>query len=108
MKSVIAVFIFTLILPAIVSAADITIKWDFQSDADGYRVRHSIDNGLTWEGDTDVGNVDNALCVVPDSVLVLIQVGAYNTQGTTWRTDAGVFYNSEWSRPKQPTGTGVQ
>lgn len=96
-------------LVSVVHAANIYIKWDASDGATGYKLYMSIDNGQTWDTGSDVGNVTEVTDFsVPDGQLVLIRVSAYNAQGESIRHDAGVFYNSSWKVPSQPSGAGIE
>ncbi len=106
MKKIILIIVF-LLLPMSVFAHDMVLSWDEDVSADGYGVRQSIDNGVTWTNEVDVGSVLATIYVVPDTGLVLVQIGAYNSLGTTWRTDAGLFYNGDW-KLLTVTGLGVE
>ncbi len=96
-----------MLLPISVFAHDMVLSWDEDVNADGYGVRQSIDNGVTWINEVDVGPALTTIYEVPDTGLVLVQIGAYNSLGTTWRPDAGLFYNGDW-KPLTVTGLGVQ
>ena len=97
------------LLVSTASAADIHLKWDPSTGATGYKLYMSTDNGQTWDAGSDVGNVTEvAAFTVPDDQLVLIRVSAYNAQGESIRYDAGVFYNSSWKVPSQPSGAGIE
>jgi len=92
-------------------AADIHLKWDPSSgNVTGYRLYMSEDQGQTWTilKDNIPGTVTEANVTVPDHKLLLIRASAYNSFGESIRTNAGVFYNSDWTKPKSPSGTGVR
>lgn len=97
-----------LLFTSSVFAHDMNLSWNSQPDATGYSIRHSLDGGLTWGPETDVGLVTSITYTVPDTGLVLVQVAAYNTNGITWRLDSGLFYNGDWRIPDKPTNMGVE
>jgi len=108
MKKILLFIILTFSFVSLALAADITLRWDASEGATGYKLYISTDNGQTWDAGTDVGNVTTYTLTVPDHQLVLIRASAYNDFGESIRTDAGVFYNSDWLAPEKPSGTGVK
>lgn len=110
MKKIISLIALSFMLLSVntVFGADILISWDVAQGVDGYSLVQSVDNGTTWSTPQDVGSVTTATYTVPDSGLVLIRVGAYNSAGITWRLDAGIFYNGDWKPLLPPSGVGVQ
>ena len=103
------VLVVLFLLVSVAHAANIHIKWDASDGATGYKLYTSTDNGQTWDSGNDVGNVTEVTDFsVPDSQLVLIRVSAYNSQGESIRYNAGVFYNSSWQVPLQPSGAGIE
>lgn len=89
-------------------AADITLKWDAQADATGFRIYRSVDMGTTWTMVQEVGNVtEYALTGQPDA-LTLYRIGAFNAQGDAIRYDAGAWsWTNAPKPPAQATGTGI-
>ena len=108
MKKILPFIILAFSFVSLASAADITLQWDPAEGATGYKLYISTDNGQTWSEGIDVGNVTTYTLTVPDHQLVLIRASAYNNFGESIRTDAGVFYNSDWLAPEKPSGTGVK
>ena len=107
MKKLIVLFV-VLFFPILAYSADITLNWDPSDGATGYKLYISTDAGQTWDAGTDVGNVTTYTLAVPDHTLVLIRAAAYNSFGESIRTDAGVFYNSDWKAPDNPSSTGIK
>lgn len=101
-----SLFLFTA-LP--VMAADVTLQWDAQADATGFRIYRSVDAGITWTMAQEVGNVtETTLTGQPDTGIVLYRAAAYNGNGESIRRNAGAwFWNDAPQPPSQPTGTGV-
>ncbi len=103
-------------------AADKGIQWNQSAGADGYKASISVDLGVTWtelpvlvyESITYTSTtapeikVAKATITVPDGVLVLIRVGAYNSVGTTWSLESGAFYNNSWELPPTSKGLGIK
>jgi len=88
--------------------ADVGLSWDASPGATGYRIYVSVDNGATWPGITDVGNITNCVIPnVPDSGLILFKAGAYNSQGESIRSWSGAWYNGDW-KLNSPGGTGIK
>ncbi len=102
-------------------AAEKHVQWNQSTGADGYKAAISVDSGKTWtelpllvyesitytsETAPDI-KVAKAIITVPDSVLVLVRVGAYNSIGTTWMLESGAFFNSSWSPPPASKGLGI-
>lgn len=89
-------------------AADVTMSWDASEGATGYKIYQTVDNGLTWDAGTDVGNVTQYTVInVPDSGLVLFKVSAYNTQNESIRSWSGAWYNGDW-KLDSPSGAGIE
>jgi len=88
--------------------ADVMLSWDASPGATGYRIYMSVDNGATWPGITDVGNVLTCTIPnVPDSGLILFKAEAYNSQGNAIRSWFGAWYNGDW-KLNSPGGTGIE
>ena len=100
--------IFILLISTISNAAEITLHWDASENATGYKIYISLDCGQSWDDGLDVGNVTTYKINVPDHQLVLLRASAYNNFGESIRTDAGVFYNSDWKRPGKPSEASVE
>ena len=90
-------------------AADVTIIWDASADATGYKIYQSVDNGVTWDSGTDVGNVTTYIMTdVPDTGLVMFRTSAYNDNGESIAYWKGAWYWGDKKPPEAPTGTGIQ
>ena len=99
-----------------VFGAEVDLEWKQSASADGYKIETSVDLGATWaevpnlvfttftEGTM---NLVKATITVADNVLVLGRVGAFNTVGTSWKLESGIFYNSAWKPLPAPTGLGA-
>ncbi len=96
-----------LLFPAISYAHKMNLTWDVVPGASGYVIRHSVDGGVTWVPYTVVPTNVTAY-TVPDTGLILIQVGSYNINGRMWRRGSGFFYNGDWKKPVQQTNMGVK
>ncbi|MCP4987094.1 MAG: hypothetical protein GY928_13915 [Colwellia sp.] len=96
-----------LLLPVALYAKDLHLTWDVEPNATGYVIRHSVDLGINWEPYITVPN-NLATYTVPDTGIILIQVGAYNVNGRMWRRDSGFFYNGDWKKPNQSNNIGMQ
>lgn len=109
MKRFILLVLIYLIMPALVFAVDVDLKWDASIGATGYKVYKSEDIGVTWGTPIDVGNVlvYKYLSVI-ETKMVLFRVSAYNTVGESIRSWSGAFYNYLWKTTSPPTGTGIQ
>ncbi len=108
MKKFFLTLAFLMLMPLSAMAADVNISWDASTNATGYNVYQSIDNGVTWTLNADVGNVTYATVIAPDSGLTLFRVSAYNATGEVIRTEAGVWYNGDLVLPDKPTGQGIE
>ena len=92
-----------------VQAADVNLRWDVSPDATGYKVYMSIDNGRSWDGGLDVGNVTAYTYQnVPDNGLILFKGSAYNANGEAVRSWSGAWYNGDWKPPTPQGGIGIQ
>ena len=104
-------------LPVSAFARDAQLQWIATSGATGYKVSMSVDGGATWtekdagialstcEGMGTATSCGNYTWTgAPDTGLILFKVGSYNTQGTVYLPDIGVWYNSSWKLPTSPSG----
>lgn len=104
-------------------AEDIDLQWQQADRADGYKVQISEDNGNTWveisgftvtlfslqDVDTQIiTNMAKTTITVADNKLILVRIGAFNNAGTTWRLEAGIFYNTLWKPLNPPSGIGIK
>jgi len=98
-----------LFISSSVFGANIIVKWDAQQ-ADGFKIEQSVDLGATWGSELDIpdGTATSADVTVPDNTLTLIRVGAYNSVGTAWRLNVGVWAHSGWNIPDKPKMIGVE
>ncbi len=97
-------------------AKDVGLEWNQSARATEYRIELSVDDGATWTKVPDFtptfyteGTKDKAKTIVtiPDNVLVLARVGAFNAQGGGWRTEYGAWFNTAWDPIVPPTGLGA-
>ena len=103
------VFLIMMIVASIAHSADVNLSWDASAGATGYKVYMSTDQGLTWGGVQDVGNVIvYTYLAIPNTGLILFRVSAYNAQDENIRTDAGAWYNGDWVPPVVPSGIGIE
>ena len=109
MKTILFVIVF-MFISCTIFAADINMKWAVSTGADGYNIEQSTDLGVTWLGikKVDGGDVLSTTVNVPDDGLVLLRLNAYNNIGTTWRLDAGAWYNGLWKPLEAPSGAGIR
>ncbi len=110
-----------LVFSSVAKASDQVVEWQQSPGATGYKIEISVDEGVTWteitnltyetySQTTDAGVIKYmafTTITVPDNVLVLARVGAFNAVGTGWRLEAGLFYNSAWKPPEASKGFGV-
>lgn len=109
MKKVFLTILIVLLVAPLVMAADVSLKWDSSDKADGYKIYQSTDNGNTWDSGIDVGNVvEHTLIGVADSGLVLLRVGAYNSNGEAISGWRGAWYNGDWMPPDSAAGLGIE
>ena len=109
MKKLFGILFMILLFAGMAQAADITLKWDAQTDATGFKIYRSLDSGVTWEVVQTVGAVTQVtLNGQPDTGLVMFRAAATNASGEEIRYEAGVWYNGSWKPPADPTGTGIQ
>lgn len=102
-------FLAVLVLSSVSWAADVSLVWNPSDGAAGYVLEMSVDNGQTWTGQIDVGNVTTYTWQnVPDNGMVLFRASAYNTNGQATRYEAGAWYNGDWKPPERPGGMGVE
>ncbi len=122
LKAALLVPLFVLGLSGAVWAADMPVEWKQSAGAVGYKIQVSEDLGATWneiqnltfttfillnETTQETINMAKSTITIADNVLVLVRVGAYNSVGTSWRLEAGIFYNSAWMPLPAPTGLGA-
>ncbi len=117
MKKILAfICAFILVICSVAHSADVDIDWKQVTNADGYKIQTSEDMGTTW---TEVPNLvwtpftedgvakGTTTITVADNKLVLIRVGAYDSNMVAWRYELGLFYNSAWKPLPSPTGIGA-
>jgi len=108
MKKVLAVLAMVLMFAGTAFAADVQLKWEASTEATGYKVYKSLDNGATWDTGIDVGNVTEYTYMgVEEDTLVLFRVGAYNASGEGISYWSGAWYNKLWMPPLSAQGLGV-
>lgn len=109
MKKIILVLVTVLMLaPVAIRAADVNLKWDAVTEADGYKVYLSTDTGATWEEIGDVTTNAATAQNIADSGLMLFRISAYNAQEETIRTWSGAWYNGDWKPVSDPGGAGIE
>ena len=84
-------------------AADITLTWDTDPNATGYRVYQSTDLGANWTLAADAPSLPITVSGLPDSGLVLLSTENYNAQGVAERVDVGFYYNGDWATAALPS-----
>ena len=108
MKKLFLILAMVLLLPVLCFSADLNLKWEASQGATGYKLYMSTDMGTTWQAPQDVGNVLTYTYVgVPDNVLVLFRVSAYNAVGEIITTDRGAWYDGRKTLPKVTYNLGV-
>ena len=98
-----------LAFPISALCADVPMKWDAVPGAT-YKIQMSTDSGLTWPTERVVPVASGTTYTwlgAPDTGLVLFRAVSVNAQGSTIRTDAGVFFNRSWQLPVAVGGFGT-
>ena len=98
-------------LPAIALADEVTVTWEMpptNAHIEGFRVYKSDDLGQTWQLAKEVNATvtQTKLENLPSDHLILFRVSAYNQAQESIRTNAGAWYNGEWTVPPRPRGAG--
>ena len=85
--------------PLMLSAATVKVSWDPSTQATGYRVYMSTDQGASWNLQAESPTLPIDVLNVPDTGLVLLRACAVEQLGSgeVCRTETGFFYNGEWS-----------
>lgn len=107
MKTLLTILIF--LCASVAQAADVEMGWDEVTDATGYKIYMSTDQGASWDLGTDVGlaqqDPDNSqrriytYPNVPEDILILFMGSAYNANAETIKTWSGCWYNHLWRTP---------
>jgi len=107
MKKIILLALF-LVWPLSSFAADVTLSWDANPAATGYKIQMSIDQGKTWQAEQDSTAATFLYKSVPDTGLVLFRIASYNAASKTYRTEAGAWYCGDWKPIVAPVGAGIR
>lgn len=100
------VFVF---MASVTLAADVTLKWDPSSGAQGYKIQKSLDLGVTWSAPVDVGNVTvYTYSSVEENTIVLFRSSAYNGAGESIRSWSGAWFDQRKKPISSPSGQGIQ
>ena len=95
-------------LAALSWADDITLKWEPEPGATGYRIYRSVDMGVTWTMVQEVGPVTEVLLTQQPDTLTLYRNSAFNALGEAIRYDAGAFsWKNAPKPPLSPRETGI-
>jgi hypothetical protein len=108
MKKVFLAVLFILFITTLSFGADVTVKWDVASNADGYKVYMSEDLGVSWTGQ-DAGTATQYTWTgAPDDKLILFNVSSYNAVGESIWWGNGVFFDGTKVPPGFPTEITMQ
>ncbi len=114
--SIIVFCFFSTCLANCVWAKDVGIAWNQSTKATGYKIELSVDEGASWVKVPDFTATlytegtrlkAKTTITIPDNVLVLARVGAFNAQGVSWRLQDGAWFNTAWEPISPPTGLGA-
>lgn len=97
-----------LCLCGVVQAADVDLRWDVVEGAIGYYVFMSTDSGQSWSSPKITAVNQYTWVDAPDHGLVLWRVAAFNAQGSVLRTEAGAWFNGDWTLPSNVSAAGVK
>ena len=88
---------FLALFSASVFAGSMTLDWDADPGATGYRVYSSIDGGVIWTLAETSPTLPITVTALPDTGLVLLRACAFNAVVEACRTSTGFFFNGDWS-----------
>lgn len=109
MKKLFYVLMFVLMLASFACAATVTHRWDEVAAADGYRLYMSTDMGENWTMVADeITTNEFTLEGLPEDVLLLFRVSAYNSSGESIRMWSGSWYDHRLKPLEPPGGNGIQ
>jgi hypothetical protein len=108
-------FVVFFFLACPVWADDIPLSWKGDTQATGYHISRSADQGATWTQVADVPHdanlpVDKQTTVLVGedcAGLVLYKIAAYNAAGESPRNWSGAWANCDW-KPLSVGGMGVE
>ena len=97
------VFTFLIILkissPTLALAAEVTIKWDFNAQATGYKLHYGIESN-SYENSIDVeDNLQRTVSDLDDNELYYFAVSAYNENGDSGFSEE-ISYNTGQDKPQ--------
>ena len=98
-----------LIFAPLANAADVTLRFDPVTGAEGYRIEMSTDLGITWGSPQDTGGLtDYTYTGAPEDTLVLFRVAAHTSAQEAIRTYSGAWYDHRLIPIGTPGGAGIQ